>query len=242
MGLISSNAQRNSDVVESRAHVIVNSVNFGFIVGGGFRKLGSLGPDFRGWFDPLLLPGVIPAPHFLPGPEAADLNVGWRKPSSYSLLQLFQLLVLLRFIFEIGVSPRINAASALVGNRRLNVDALILNSASPRDAYFELFVQRDTFAHKIVFAPELPWRRSEEHTSELQSRLHLVCRLLLEKKKNNKYSTHTPRVPTHRPMDQLQFSVFLANDHRDQIPRHLRAHYHLFSLLLDFTRSRYFPH
>src|SRR6266436_9683769 len=27
--------------------------------------------------------------------------------------------------------------------------------------------------------------RSEEHTSELQSRLHLVCRLLLEKKKNN---------------------------------------------------------
>src|SRR2546422_10561233 len=27
------------------------------------------------------------------------------------------------------------------------------------------------------------WRRSEEHTSELQSRLHIVCRLLLEKKK-----------------------------------------------------------
>src|SRR2546429_4287999 len=27
------------------------------------------------------------------------------------------------------------------------------------------------------------WRRSEEHTSELQPRLHLVCRLLLEKKK-----------------------------------------------------------
>src|SRR2546422_3229209 len=31
--------------------------------------------------------------------------------------------------------------------------------------------------------------RSEEHTSELQSRLHLVCRLLLEKKKNRE--THT---------------------------------------------------
>src|SRR2546422_7484056 len=29
-------------------------------------------------------------------------------------------------------------------------------------------------------------QRSEEHTSELQSRLHLVCRLLLEKKKKNK--------------------------------------------------------
>src|SRR5207237_1455535 len=62
-------------------------------------------------------------------------------------------------VFEIGASPRINTASALFGNRRLNVDALILNSASPRDAYFELFVQRDTFAHKIVFAPELPWRQ-----------------------------------------------------------------------------------
>src|SRR5437870_7271422 len=30
--------------------------------------------------------------------------------------------------------------------------------------------------------------RSEEHTSELQSRGHLVCRLLLEKKKKNQYS------------------------------------------------------
>src|SRR3712207_8284512 len=29
--------------------------------------------------------------------------------------------------------------------------------------------------------------RSEEHTSELQSRQYLVCRLLLEKKKNNTY-------------------------------------------------------
>src|SRR2546429_7213240 len=35
--------------------------------------------------------------------------------------------------------------------------------------------------------------RSEEHTSELQSRLHLVCRLLLEKKKK----THTTRPQAH---------------------------------------------
>src|SRR5258707_8552469 len=32
--------------------------------------------------------------------------------------------------------------------------------------------------------------RSEEHTSELQSRQYLVCRLLLEKKKTKKASTH----------------------------------------------------
>src|SRR5260370_29341183 len=36
-------------------------------------------------------------------------------------------------------------------------------------------------------------RRSEEHTSELQSHLNLVCRLLLEKKKN----TLTPERPPH---------------------------------------------
>src|SRR5205809_2005175 len=40
-------------------------------------------------------------------------------------------------------------------------------------------------------------RRSEEHTSELQSRLHLVCRLLLEKKKPTKSSnlSETAEVP-----------------------------------------------
>src|SRR3712207_7131780 len=34
-------------------------------------------------------------------------------------------------------------------------------------------------------APAADRRRSEEHTSELQSRQYLVCRLLLEKKQNN---------------------------------------------------------
>src|SRR2546422_6590881 len=41
--------------------------------------------------------------------------------------------------------------------------------------------------------------RSEEHTSELQSRLHLVCRLLLEKKK--KSMKGSARVSTPRPQD-----------------------------------------
>src|SRR2546422_8357552 len=39
-----------------------------------------------------------------------------------------------------------------------------------------------------------PFHRSEEHTSELQSRLHLVCRLLLEKKKTK----HTAMRPLPR--------------------------------------------
>src|SRR5439155_19998679 len=41
---------------------------------------------------------------------------------------------------------------------------------------------RHRSAHRIGPAAH---ERSEEHTSELQSRGHLVCRLLLEKKKNN---------------------------------------------------------
>src|SRR2546422_4635023 len=40
--------------------------------------------------------------------------------------------------------------------------------------------------------------RSEEHTSELQSRLHLVCRLLLEKKREPRCSPHFPRYTPQR--------------------------------------------
>src|SRR5436305_11067090 len=37
--------------------------------------------------------------------------------------------------------------------------------------------------------------RSEEHTSELQSRPHLVCRLLLEKKKMKQDASHSETTP-----------------------------------------------
>src|SRR2546422_5247881 len=40
-------------------------------------------------------------------------------------------------------------------------------------------------------------RRSEEHTSELQSRLHLVCRLLLEKKKKKQTNNPARQPKTH---------------------------------------------
>src|SRR5438045_4916642 len=41
-----------------------------------------------------------------------------------------------------------------------------------------------------------PLPRSEEHTSELQSLRHLVCRLLLEKKKRHDYSRKLPTIRT----------------------------------------------
>src|SRR2546422_3013895 len=63
-----------------------------------------------------------------------------------------------------------------------------------------------------LYLTEAPWTlpsvlrkaRSEEHTSELQSRLHLVCRLLLEKKKILHASTYTITIYSrhtslHRP-------------------------------------------
>src|SRR2546422_8336663 len=43
----------------------------------------------------------------------------------------------------------------------------------------------------FVWPPLARPQRSEEHTSELQSRLHLVCRLLLEKKKHKITSAST---------------------------------------------------
>src|SRR5260370_10379277 len=50
-----------------------------------------------------------------------------------------------------------------------------------------IFRSRDTLARYLGLAPERAHvrnaARSEEHTSELQSHLHLVCRLLLEKTK-----------------------------------------------------------
>src|SRR3989442_11865725 len=49
----------------------------------------------------------------------------------------------------------------------------------------------DQFAPAESAARMRARRRSEEHTSELQSRPHLVCRLLLEKKNPNHLSPHS---------------------------------------------------
>src|SRR5690348_17982362 len=45
--------------------------------------------------------------------------------------------------------------------------------------------------HHVYHQDRRPHQRSEEHTSELQSPVHLVCRLLLEKKKKNTHTTST---------------------------------------------------
>src|SRR5687768_17659669 len=52
------------------------------------------------------------------------------------------------------------------------------------------FVKEGKLTSDASAGPAGSHGRSEEHTSELQSRLHLVCRLLLEKKKQQKIQTH----------------------------------------------------
>src|SRR2546429_6884358 len=71
-------------------------------------------------------------------------------------------------------------------------------------------------------APRIPLRchgmriRSEEHTSELQSRLHLVCRLLLEKKKKNSTSDSCsrPSLPPQAPCSDLRCPRVPHSHHR----------------------------
>src|SRR5438034_1565345 len=55
---------------------------------------------------------------------------------------------------------------------------------------------RLTICTRVVEQPPQRLRRSEEHTSELQSHSDLVCRLLLEKKKEN---IHVDQVDKEQP-------------------------------------------
>src|SRR5260370_27610921 len=61
----------------------------------------------------------------------------------------------------------------------------LANPLIPVDLVIDHSVQVDKFGSKDSFSVNalLEFQRSEEHTSELQSHLNLVCRLLLEKKK-----------------------------------------------------------
>src|SRR5687768_17798576 len=65
-------------------------------------------------------------------------------------------------------------------------DALPISARPARRAAAPARPPTTTRAASAAAPGARPASRSEEHTSELQSRLHLVCRLLLEKKKAQK--------------------------------------------------------
>src|SRR3989449_6187893 len=71
-------------------------------------------------------------------------------------------------------------------NERVEPEGILVNAAVFERQRGRFAIRdHDDLAHVLLLA------RSEEHTSELQSRLHLVCRLLLEKKKKKKHDTVT---------------------------------------------------
>src|SRR2546429_2744467 len=79
-------------------------------------------------------------------------------------------------------------------------DALPISSPSSRSSPGGVNVQptstatsTDSFPTSSDGSAKSKSKRSEEHTSELQSRLHLVCRLLLEKKKKGRKRPHPRR-------------------------------------------------
>src|SRR3989449_2104514 len=68
--------------------------------------------------------------------------------------------------------------------------------------------------------------RSEEHTSELQSRLHLVCRLLLEKKKKRIRNSCTSNIAkAHVSTHVSPTSLQPPTTNNTNTPRPTRAHY-----------------
>src|SRR2546422_6422725 len=73
--------------------------------------------------------------------------------------------------------------SGLISENLLELDSRGYSVALPdvNSNNLKIFVPRSALASLEVLG--VISNRSEEHTSELQSRLHLVCRLLLEKKK-----------------------------------------------------------
>src|SRR2546422_1060440 len=99
--------------------------------------------------------------------------------------------------------PMLHAKTAVADGRWARVGSTNLNIASWLGNYeLDVVVEGESFGklmesmylEDLSNATEivLDGRRSEEHTSELQSRLHLVCRLLLEKKKK-KITQHMNR-------------------------------------------------
>src|SRR3989449_7356665 len=91
-------------------------------------------------------------------------------------------------VFVPATGLTIKAASGQLPPSGGEVDASLLSGDIPGSATGGVVALAAGTLHSVVVGldetnAEADNDRSEEHTSELQSRLHLVCRLLLEKKK-----------------------------------------------------------
>src|SRR5256885_10990048 len=100
------------------------------------------------------------------------------------------------------VDAEVEAEQALVLGRSL-ISSRRLADAQALVAYLGPRLARRGFSGGLVY------RRSEEHTSELQSPCNLVCRLLLEKKKKqDEYTTYQPtRANVPRPTSPSRTTI-----------------------------------
>src|SRR3989449_4545926 len=111
--------------------------------------------------------------------------MSWTLPNILTLARICLTPVLALLPFIQGYWPKVIAFLIFIAASASDVVDGYL--ARRRNQVSELGQLLDPIADKLLlFATLIP--RSEEHTSELQSRLHLVCRLLLEKKKKLKHT------------------------------------------------------
>src|SRR2546422_2314909 len=85
-----------------------------------------------------------------------------------------------------GVTTSIGTSALLATRVSAGLGAAAGDGAEPSQPAASAATPNATKGHRgVITSPQGRRWRSEEHTSELQSRLHLVCRLLLEKKKHH---------------------------------------------------------
>src|SRR2546429_1773643 len=105
------------------------------------------------------------------------------------------------------MAPNVYAFFFFNDTATTEIYTLSLHDALPISPAAKKFVAKVARAVKSAGVPRFATKtfgraRSEEHTSELQSRLHLVCRLLLEKKKKLTIALHC--LTAHLPMAHIQ--------------------------------------
>src|SRR3989442_4837424 len=94
-------------------------------------------------------------------------------------------LVKIEALLEGGVKRgKLTAADRADLVKRLTADQDLRSAIRDADVVIEAIVEDLAIKQRLFADLEREETRSEEHTSELQSRPHLVCRLLLGKKKN----------------------------------------------------------
>src|SRR5207249_12062735 len=115
--------------------------------------------------------------------------------SPYSLLTLFYFSFLLLLppppstLFPYTTLFRSSPPSLNQSIQQLGSDDVVAPPRIVRKSIREDATMRASLL-ALLFTATLAAQRSEEHTSELQSRFDLVCRLLLEKKKKKKQNTY----------------------------------------------------